>query len=372
VPVRFAAATELALAAVVAPELLLLTPLGPPWVKLGAAVIAAGYFFAREVGVNDISTIDICLVKHGRFYHPAQITIQLNDKRTMILVLNIAVSPEGIACIDREYAALEKLAKIENHLPHVFGKSSFTLDNDSVFSMFAAQWFEGYHEFHVSHDGPDEKIIVWDTENDNYFLSNAEAYSVYRQASYIMTMCYDIETCEQIQPWHHAAGDFVLKNYHGIIDVKLITVRQFTSLFENHIDNEADLIHAALFFLINLSIRMRLDRVDGIHEIEWLPDFVVGATVAGFMDALGMKQSHLLGGSCLRDQFLNYISDLNENDLRDYARMLIGSYHPNSPDLPVIEAQLDFHVASLNQELKNVHRPIETQDKETMQSIIAR
>lgn len=46
IALRFAPAA--ALAAVVAPELLLLTPLGPPWVKLGAAVVAAGYFFARR------------------------------------------------------------------------------------------------------------------------------------------------------------------------------------------------------------------------------------------------------------------------------------------------------------------------------------
>jgi branched-subunit amino acid transport protein len=46
IALRFAPAA--ALAAVVAPELLLLTPLGPPWVKLGAAVVAASYFFARR------------------------------------------------------------------------------------------------------------------------------------------------------------------------------------------------------------------------------------------------------------------------------------------------------------------------------------
>jgi branched-subunit amino acid transport protein len=46
VALRYAPAA--ALAAVVAPELLLATPLGPAWVKLGAAVVAAGYFLARR------------------------------------------------------------------------------------------------------------------------------------------------------------------------------------------------------------------------------------------------------------------------------------------------------------------------------------
>ncbi len=37
-----------ALAAVVAPELLLTTDLGPSWVKLGAAVVASGYYLWRR------------------------------------------------------------------------------------------------------------------------------------------------------------------------------------------------------------------------------------------------------------------------------------------------------------------------------------
>lgn len=46
IALRFAPAA--ALAAVVAPELLLETQLGVPWVKIGAAVIASAYFFARR------------------------------------------------------------------------------------------------------------------------------------------------------------------------------------------------------------------------------------------------------------------------------------------------------------------------------------
>jgi branched-subunit amino acid transport protein len=46
IALRFAPAA--ALAAVVAPELLLATPLGQPWVKIGAALVASAYFVARR------------------------------------------------------------------------------------------------------------------------------------------------------------------------------------------------------------------------------------------------------------------------------------------------------------------------------------
>lgn len=46
VALRYAPAA--ALAGVVAPELLLPTPLGLPWLKIAAALVAAGYFFARR------------------------------------------------------------------------------------------------------------------------------------------------------------------------------------------------------------------------------------------------------------------------------------------------------------------------------------
>lgn len=54
VALRFAPAA--ALAAVVAPELVLQTPLGEPWLKIAAAAAAAGYFFSRRGILGTIVT----------------------------------------------------------------------------------------------------------------------------------------------------------------------------------------------------------------------------------------------------------------------------------------------------------------------------
>ena len=103
--------------------------------------------------------------------------------------------------------------------------------------MFLGEWFEGYNEFHISLDPADEKhkIIVWDHEHGNYFLSTDQTKALYRQAAKILTCYYNVETFEQISSWHHAAGDFVLKCQNDEIDLKLITVRQYRPMFGNDI-----------------------------------------------------------------------------------------------------------------------------------------
>jgi hypothetical protein len=307
----------------------------------------------RTYSLSSIETIDICLVKHGTFYHPARIDIKTNDNCLIPVALNLAISPEGIGCIDREFTALETVSNAMHYTPRVFGKSTVTHSKGRMVSMFAAEWFDGYFEFHASFNGPESATVVWDTDRGNYFLTGDQAYEVYRQAATILTLCYNIDSGRQIQPWHHAAGDFVLRKDGGNIDVKLITVRQYTSLFNHEIDDDA-LIDAVLIFLISLSIRMRLDRVDGIHDLVWLSDSVLQATVAGFLDGLSRMSSPRLPMGSPRTLFLEHTSGLTASDVMDYAMMVIGAYHPDSPDLPLIKKNLDSHITFLVDMLKTV------------------
>jgi len=98
-------------------------------------------------------------------------------------------------------------------VPKVYGTGEvFTKDNHYI-SMFLGEWFEGFNEFHISRDPADgkNKIVVWDNQQSNFFLSADQIMELYRQATMILTSYYNIETFEQIFSWHHAAGDFVLK-----------------------------------------------------------------------------------------------------------------------------------------------------------------
>lgn len=289
----------------------------------------------------DIAGLSICLVKHGTFYHPSRVDIRLGDERRCALVLNLAVSPAGRACIDRECAALRHLAHRTDALPKVYGKDHLTSGAGVDVSLFAARWLDDYHEFHLSREGRGHNILVWDEGRGHYFLSEEEQDDLYRQAALILTRCYNPLTCEQIQPWHHAAGDFVVNKSGHKLDVKLITVRQYTSLFEEVPDDREALVEAAMIFLVNLSIRMRLDREDGIKETLWADDRCLSPVVAGFLEGLGAQDQSLV------DLFKAVVLKTPETQWMDVANMLIQSYHPRSPELPVIQEHLANHMHGL-------------------------
>lgn len=301
-----------------------------------------------------IEAINICLVKHGRFYHPSKVIIRSKTNQTFSMALNIAFSPEGNACVDRECEALLSLNNRVKFIPKVFGNKTFVINDGPIYSMFAAQWFENYHEFHISLDKDDiQQIIVWDSEKDNYYLSKKDSFELYRKIAHIMTCCYDPYTGDQIQPWHHAAGDFIIKNDNNGVDVKLITVRQYTSLFKEMPDDVESIAEAAIIFLIGLSLRTRLDRADGVGGTLWADDYAVQATVQGFFD--GICSSHFTDkhDSELKQKIIGLPSQLTPDDILGYSRLIIESYNPLSPDIPVIEKNIKNHVRNLYQAFKN-------------------
>ena len=51
------------------------------------------------------------------------------------------------------------------------------------------------------------------------------------------------------------------------------------------------MLQALLIFFLNLSIRMRLDRYDGVGDIVWADGLVVQSTLDGFFEGLALKPS---------------------------------------------------------------------------------
>ncbi|GAB6096733.1 hypothetical protein JCM14469_29860 [Desulfatiferula olefinivorans] len=304
-----------------------------------AVVRAAGSALSGEaVAVSDLSELSVCLVKHGTFYHPSRVDVCLRRGGGWSLALNLAVSPAGLSCIDRECEALSRLARVTDALPEVYGRGRFTTDGGAEAAVFAARWLDDYHEFHLTRNDGVQQVVVWDEQRGHYRLTPQECGRLYRKAARILTSCYNPLTGEQIQPWHHAAGDFVVKGRGEDLDVRLITVRQYTSLFEDMPDDPDAVIEAALIFFINLSIRMRLDREDGIHDTLWAESACLGPVIDGFLDGLASCGPDRAGG------FTAFALEIPEGEWLETAEMLIGSYHPDSPDLPVIRANLTDHI----------------------------
>ena len=322
---------------------------------------ALAQYLNRDIKPEDIEKVRIFLEKHGEFYHPARIEANVNGD-VVSFVVNVAVSCAGKESIQREYNILQRLNSNFpfSFLPKVYGKAMADTKKNLKVSMFLGEWFKGFNEFHISKDPSDEKerIIVWDTERGDFFLTDEQTVELYRQAAMILTCYYNIETFEQISPWHHAAGDFVIKLFDNKVKAKLVTVRQYAPMFEQKEmedqDKEADLIlEALLVFFLNLSIRMRLDRLDGVGEIVWSGDDAVEGTLKGFFQGLALKPSVDLLQDSVVDCFQKHLLSCSQTDLLDLSQAMVNAYNPHALEVPVIKHNLQNHVMILYKSINN-------------------
>lgn len=327
----------------------------------GALVRAASEQSARKISLADIDEILVYAEKHGSDYHPARIEVMLG-KRRAVFAMNVAVTPRGTARVDQECQVLRRLHTQYNYpfLPRAYFQDACFCGagphhaGGRTIRMFLADWFEGYHEFHMSTDETDglSKLILWDTEKGPYFLQGEQMRQVYHQAAKILTLYYDVETFEQIFPWHHGAGDFVVKVDGDAVDVRLVTARQYAPMLE---PSQGLSVHEALlFFLLNLSVRMRLDRLDGVGTVAWADEACVGAAVEGFVRALRTKERDGAAGPGFVDAFFRYSADLGQEDLSDMFHALVDACDPSAPDMPVIRRHMAGHLFTFYSALQSL------------------
>jgi hypothetical protein len=146
------------------------------------------------------------------------------------------------------------------------------------------------------------------------------------------------------------------------MEIKLITVRQYASLFKyanetekNNKDSDVHLMfEAMLIFFLNLSIRNRLDRLDGVGEIVWSDNIAVEGTLKGFLKGLSKNSSNNLIPDTLAANFINYISCFSKTDLLELCNSIINTYSPMAPELSVIRQNLKNHVDLLYNSIKNL------------------
>jgi hypothetical protein len=311
----------------------------------------------RKINPEEIKRISVCLEKHGAFYHPARIEVILKDF-WLTFVLNLAISKAGRNCIEKEYHALEKLNHIIQKplLPKVYGRAEIRLKGNQKAGMFLGEWFDGYHEFHISRDPADDthKIRVWDPEHQGFYLSPEQSMEVYRQASWILTCCYNVETTEQIFFWHHASGDFIVKLENYSIDVKLITVRSYDAALKDMDKDTKVILNALLVFFLNLTIRMRLDRIDGVGEIVWSDDLAVSGTIKGFFEGLAQKPPTDLLPGPINTCFQYYLQSCSYSQLREISQAIANAYHLQAPERSVVKRCLEEHLKTVCRNLKDL------------------
>lgn len=294
--------------------------------------------------------IDVVLEKHGEFYHPARIRVA-GLEGAHDFVLNVAATPAGFECMDNEIELLDQVAPRlpEGALPRIYGAEYIEIPGGPCFGMFLADWFVNYHEFHLSIDPRDgaQKVIIWDNHREPSFLPRKFIKDVYYQAAYLLTRAYDPGTTRQIYPWHHASGDFVLRHGTDGLRLKLISVRQYAPTLEvedgRRLDAETRMM-AAMVFFSNLTLRNRIDRLDGTGEMAWAEDAAVGATVAGFKQA--MNASSL---AQLTPLLLSY----DEDDWVALLQTVGVRYRLMPAEDTLLERHLGAHAACLRRAIRD-------------------
>jgi len=323
-------------------------------------------YLNRKISSDEIEEIRIFLDKHGGFYHPSKIETVLQAVK-IPFVLNVAVTDVGKQCAQREYRLLKKLSTQypDSFVPKVYARGSVFIKMDQAeIRMFLGEWFEGFNEFHISLDPDDKKykIMVWDHGHGNFFLTPHQTTELYRQAAKILTFYYNVETFEQISSWHHAAGDFVLTCQKDDIELKLVTVRQYRSMYENNIafgsigpDSEL-ILEALLVFFLNMAIKMRIDRLDGVGDIVWSDDVAIKGILKGFFEALALKPLFSMFSEPLDHCFRQHLLSCRRADFFDLNHAIVHTYSLNAPEVPVIQQHLEKHVEDLYNSIRQLEK----------------
>jgi len=312
----------------------------------------------QPVDRQNIDHLDVLLIKHGEFYHPCRIEVFIGGERARF-VLNVAVSKAGLAQLETEYQAMRRLQRELplGFFPRVYGRG--TVQAPFPMAMFLAEWLNDFCEFHACRPpgSGTPAIVVWNPDSRNRTLYGRPVVQIYRQATAILAACYHPETFEQIHPWHHAAGDFVICYAGNTTAVRLVSARSYTPLFQPPTDDSpADaqrlILEALLVFLLQLSIRMRIDRLDGVGDLIWMDHAVVPATVGGFFDGLaaGCRVRGIPAEA--GEAFAAYLSSIEEKDLLALCRQL-AEVHLTDEEKTLAGPGLEAHCARLHAALQS-------------------
>ncbi len=316
---------------------------------------------AHDISImeDQIIKIEVFLEKHGAFYHPLKIQVGFYNNQICSFVLNGAVSKQGIALIKNEYEQLVKINQrhSKSYLPQIYGFDFITMGVVRV-GFFLGQWFEDYREFHVSDDNRTRQISIWDSNGSCHYIQVEDACVIYHKIAGILTYYYNIETFEQISSWHHAAGDFIVNMGDGTFSVRLITIRVYSPLTHfgtGESNKKIYILPSLLLFFLNMTIRIRLDRLNGTGEIVMIDELVLNAVIKGFLSALD-KKSVIYDYGDLRSAFIEFFVQFEDEQILDILINSVESTCSDPLEIILIEENLKIHCRRLYSIFKNIEK----------------
>ncbi len=309
---------------------------------------------------EEIKSIDLVAEKRGADYFPASVRVRTRKDETWFVV-NVALTDRGLSRIRQDYDLLKYLGSQDENkfLPAIYFINTFQDTSASMLGspvqMFLAEWFRGYHEFHVSSSAKNSQSVfsLWDTDNGYSEFPESVALQLIEKVSYILGYFFNLETFQEIYPWHHAAGDFIAR-LTPFPDVKLITVRQYESRVSFPDDSHENLNDALLIFLANLTIRARIDRIGGTGQFVWLRGQFAKSIFIGFLKSMMTKEQERRGSY---DFFKKFIKTLWTRTIEDWSQLfiqIIESYDQRAPDFEIIKENLVDHIFDVYQNCRDL------------------
>ncbi|MBW1803863.1 MAG: hypothetical protein JRJ85_24415, partial [Deltaproteobacteria bacterium] len=194
--------------------------------------------------------------KYGTLYQIASVEATAENLKEKLTV-TAAVTPEARETLNRECKLLNRL--IDRwpfpFIPRIYIKDQVeakTSEKAETFAMVLSDWFEGYHEWHFSGDRNTASAIdLWDMGQGFRPAPANVVHEIIGQAAMILTLYYDPVSYSQIFPWHHGAGDFVVKVDENGVDVRLISVRGYDPLVFLLGNKQPGALEALLFFFLD-------------------------------------------------------------------------------------------------------------------------
>lgn len=311
----------------------------------------------RPVSWKEIERLDIISEKHGALYHVVHLLMHLPGE-TASFALNVAVSPEQQAFLATEVQLLTMLHEhfSHPHLPRVYckGETLYAAEYglEQTLTLFVAEWFEGYHEFHLAGDPRKELpvIKVWGLEKGDTILNASDMHALYRQASAILTDYLDPHSFRQIYPWHHAAGDFILRQNPDGIQLKLITARDYRALMSPGPDPDERWL-ALCHFFFNLTLRMRLDRLEGTGELAWASPQSLHGIIAGFAESWARKARHE-ASLPPPEEVLSFMHQFTTREWLSLGEAVLEDGMVEAEEAPFLKQHLGKHICNLMEALQ--------------------
>jgi hypothetical protein len=303
----------------------------------------------RPVSIEEIEEIVVRYEKYGTLYQICSIDVSAGGDYSR-LCANVAFSEKARLTLTREFDLMAQLEEKEGpgFLPRVYKKDRIDVEKagrrESILAALL-EWFEDYEEWHFKQYDGSTRAFLWDMRGGYRFLSQAQTFDIVSQATYILTLYYDVLSSRRITPWHHGGGDFIVRASETCVDLKLITSRGYDPI---RFSEDESTLDALCNFCIETITKMRLDKWEGMGGSEWADRFALEAALQGFFKGLKVKEARGEMEGLSAAAVLQRLKSFNVDQLRSLVkRQFVDAKGEDLSDYMAVHRNLDAHASEI-------------------------